>query len=559
MNNNKSLTKVLQKSIFVILLCKSTLSFAQETIENPIFPMLKLGGEAAASFQSHEENTKSEWVKIADNQYQKLFYYYFEKEQIVSFKAYFKAQKMFINEQEVESPDENFFSQPLFTKTLIIKIINDQPDNTAFSVSKIFSQKASNTSKDASNTANVGQFVKLINQQCTASNEEIANSSVILANYVSSGNQVYICSGNLVNNERNDKTGYILTAAHCGQHDGGFDENPDIVAVWGAKVRCGKPFKTSLDGELPTSKKFETVAHGSIDNRMEGNDYWLLKAKDIPSKANPYWSGIDFNAVTVKDKTESNPNLKWAYTMHHPLTLNLSYAYANPELPKGSITHFENKKRSAVEFYQYGTYFGSSGSSLYDQNGNIRGVLSFLSNNKIYFSDVSLANIKTILSPNGNIVSGMSNNPSQPNINLAMEPNTDGTIKISFASKNASKCDFASEPNINFGQVWQDDVVYSFNVDNKPQKLSMVCTNQNGERTSKTLNTEEIKNATFDIDTKNPPVFTAPAKEDLAGGSLNSWMLYLFIMVVVGKLHIIEKKKLFQSIENKPICGAPIL
>lgn len=167
------------------------------------------------------------------------------------------------------------------------------------------------------------------------------------------------CTGFMVNNTKNDKTPYFMTANHCGIRK---DNAPSLVTYWNYQATtCGG----SRDGKL---KQFTTgstfLAAGSK------SDFTIVKLNSAPSaEYGVKYAGWDRSGVDAQK----------AIAIHHPNTDEKSISFSNKpttitdylgETVPGTASHIR------VLSWDVGTTEpGSSGSPLFDQNHRVIGQL----------------------------------------------------------------------------------------------------------------------------------------------------------------------------------------
>lgn len=182
----------------------------------------------------------------------------------------------------------------------------------------------------------------------------------------------YVCSGSLINNARKDKTPYILTANHCIQ-DGDdivnfetlqikfFNENPGCTSI--------KKGSTSIN----VLTGVELLLNISIDGKSDGA---LLKLKEtIPSDWDVYYNGWDTRniaAISGVSIHHPNGNAKTISTFAKQLTTG---TYEDESVSSAKNVHWRVRWAPTNNGYSV-TYGGSSGSPLFNQDGNIVGTLT---------------------------------------------------------------------------------------------------------------------------------------------------------------------------------------
>lgn len=187
-------------------------------------------------------------------------------------------------------------------------------------------------------------------------NEKKGIARIILV----AGGKSYYCSGSLINNARNDKTPYFLTAAHCAE-----DATEEEFKRWKFYFNYEAPTcdKPQTEPGFYTTTGSEKIAEGGFPI---GSDFLLLKLDDeVASVSDLYYNGWNIAATPANN----------GVGIHHPLgDIKKISTYTQP-LQNNSETHW------SVLWTQTGTNWGvtekgSSGSPLFDQNKYIVGTLS---------------------------------------------------------------------------------------------------------------------------------------------------------------------------------------
>lgn len=177
-------------------------------------------------------------------------------------------------------------------------------------------------------------------------------------------NGVTLCTGVLVNNTARDGTPYMLTAAHCLQEKGNYEENGEnVVAFFNYQAPRCTPIIKGPEGLSVSGSK--TIAY---DRSL---DFALLKLTEMPtSDYFPYLAGW-----TLKNKATDTP-----YTgIHHPDGHMKRYCKEteSPVITTFNISGFLEKSHWYVQKWETGnTWAGSSGSPLFNNKYQIIGTLS---------------------------------------------------------------------------------------------------------------------------------------------------------------------------------------
>lgn len=388
-------------------------------------------------------------------------------------------------------------------------------------------------------------------------NNEISRATVgLLIDNGDSSDLLTVCSGTLVNTADNSGANYILTTEHCSHTPTSagqapdpdtYDANyrPNIVAYWNQTTACGTEERTFFNGfNGPTTTGYSTatavqeVDHPFLDDEdiSVNADGWLLfSSQAIPEGANPYWAGIDArdtaSAVTNRDPNRNvvseniDPSFTLGFNIAHPAGLQQHFASTN-EVYVGRdsfVSDFDSASSWVTEMSldkNFGSVVGgSSGSALVDQNGNVRGALSFVdsSGSTDFFARVDISWRPTInggqpleqeagplgrgyaafLDPNDtgvNVISGFEDPARNDNLQVFLNPSagTDipagATIEFSYLLDNAQDCSLAAEPP---NPDWagpltvQNDIRLTRNVTTNTagdSAYALTCTNADGFR-----------------------------------------------------------------------------
>lgn len=180
------------------------------------------------------------------------------------------------------------------------------------------------------------------------------NSAVMLVTG-SSG----FCSGALINNQNNDGTPYVLTADHC-------FKNPSTVIFWfnWQSATCNNP---------SSSPSYQSMTGATTKARWAASDMWLMQINNsIPASYNPFFAGWN--------RTSSLPTNEKVWGIHHPSGDIKKISWSSSGL--STTTYLQNSVPGngthwRVTKWDDGTTTegGSSGSPLFDSNGNIIGQL----------------------------------------------------------------------------------------------------------------------------------------------------------------------------------------
>jgi lysyl endopeptidase len=175
---------------------------------------------------------------------------------------------------------------------------------------------------------------------------------------ISTGGSTF-CTGFMVNNTRNDKTPFFMTANHCRVSS---SRAPSLVTYWNYQAaKCGG----SRNGR---KTEFNTGAQHLANHAR--SDFSLVKLNQQPSDSyNVQYAGWD----------RSGEDATSATAIHHPATDEKSISFENQPT---TATYYlkevlvEDATHVRVEDWDVGTTEpGSSGSPLFDQNHRVIGQL----------------------------------------------------------------------------------------------------------------------------------------------------------------------------------------
>lgn len=187
---------------------------------------------------------------------------------------------------------------------------------------------------------------------------------VVHLRMLKSDKKTYLCSGTLINNTKNDKTPYILTADHCFENmtKEEIEQQTEFFFEYESPV-CEENI-------LPTYKYHKGSQVMVLNPIRDGSDGALLKLTgSIPDNWDVYFNGWD--------RTNDANSIQGGGIIHHPqgdvkkLTLyNKSPESGrwNDEAPNG--THW------IVKYSQGATRGGSSGSPMFNSSGLVVGTLT---------------------------------------------------------------------------------------------------------------------------------------------------------------------------------------
>jgi hypothetical protein len=200
------------------------------------------------------------------------------------------------------------------------------------------------------------------NYQCAVSAGNAAPASATVALVVEN---LYQCTGTLVNDVPGDNAPYILTARHCetGQLGGGNPQAAAGVTVyWDATSACGTPLGSIYDGSLPTQTGARTV--------VEQQDAWLMVLDDQPGAADAQFAGFDASGAAVTG----------GYSIHHAEGRDKQIvgwygtAYAFAQAGELGTAYTSDLLETVNQSGNIGA--GASGSALFDRNDHLVGTLA---------------------------------------------------------------------------------------------------------------------------------------------------------------------------------------
>jgi hypothetical protein len=188
---------------------------------------------------------------------------------------------------------------------------------------------------------------------------------------VKQGSGLFYCSGSLINNARNDKAPYFLTANHCGEVASEADYAQWIFAFNYETDECEnslvEPTAQTLTGANLISK--------AADGTSTGSDFKLLRLfQEIPQSYNPFFNGWSKqNNITNSGVSIHHPDgdvKKISTFTTRPTSTGYGFGGSNPEEKYWRVYWSQTENGFGV------TEGGSSGSPLFDSNGRIVGMLT---------------------------------------------------------------------------------------------------------------------------------------------------------------------------------------
>jgi hypothetical protein len=200
------------------------------------------------------------------------------------------------------------------------------------------------------------------NYECevTAGNATPAAATVALV-----VENLYQCTGTLINDVPGDNTPYVLSARHCetGQLGGGNPAAAAAVTVyWNAVSACGTPLGSIYDGGLPSQTGAHTV--------VEQQDAWLIELDTNPVVADAQFAGFDASGGAVTG----------GYTIHQAQGRYKQFvswsgtAFALGEQDALGTSYLSNFLDTVNQTGNIGP--GASGSGLFNRDNHLVGALA---------------------------------------------------------------------------------------------------------------------------------------------------------------------------------------
>jgi hypothetical protein len=208
-----------------------------------------------------------------------------------------------------------------------------------------------------------GNAACVVNYECqvTTANTPLGAATVGLL-----VENLYQCTGVLINDVPGDNTPFVLTARHCetGQLGGGNPGAASAVTVyWNATTPCGSALGSLYDGaDVQTQTGAQTV--------VEQQDAWLIRLGSSPVATNAQFAGFDSSGAAIQG----------GYTIHHAegydkqFTEWFGHAAAVQASGELGVSYISNFWETVNQLGNVGP--GASGSGLIDQNNHLIGSLS---------------------------------------------------------------------------------------------------------------------------------------------------------------------------------------
>lgn len=175
------------------------------------------------------------------------------------------------------------------------------------------------------------------------------------------------CTGNLVNNAKNDGTPYILTAFHC---QDGYTPKYDF---W----RFDFNYESSTCNNPSIEPAYQSMLGSTLRASRRQNDFLLLEMDTIPNNYNVYYNGWDRKSAAPAS----------SLSIHHPkgdikkiaVENQVAQIYTSPYQwlrSDGTLLYTSPANHLfRVQFDASTVEVGSSGAALFDNNGRIVGQL----------------------------------------------------------------------------------------------------------------------------------------------------------------------------------------
>jgi lysyl endopeptidase len=190
----------------------------------------------------------------------------------------------------------------------------------------------------------------------------ISNSAVRIRLVMEEG--IGWCTGSFVNNARNDKTPYLLTAYHCT-----FSFTP-LYDMW----RFDFEYKSDTCPNPPAEPVYFSLTGCELISSGQASDFLLVRLdQDIPLNQEVTFAGWDRDLATIPDTS---------YLIHHPnadirkISTSVNDAVIHPNQigwSEGYTTPANHHFR--LKFTEGGHEPGSSGGPLFNEDGHLVGQL----------------------------------------------------------------------------------------------------------------------------------------------------------------------------------------
>lgn len=224
---------------------------------------------------------------------------------------------------------------------------------------------------DFKNVSNFGSSGSCeVNVNCSEGTNYTNQRNSVVRLLIKEGNSSFWCTGSVINNVKNDRTPYVLTADHCGADASSVDLGQWMFYFNYQSETCSNP------GAEPAKKTMTgaTKIAASSNSGTMGSDFFLiLLNQKIPDEYKPYFMGWDrtgngsTNGVSIH---HPEGDIKKISTYNTSL-LSSTYNYV------GAATNASWEVTWSATENGYGvTEPGSSGCPIYSQNGYLIGTLT---------------------------------------------------------------------------------------------------------------------------------------------------------------------------------------
>lgn len=397
--------------------------------------------------------------------------------------------EIFINAEKIKINSDGYFFIPYTVDNYFnIKVITDDPSNTALNFSNFYATINKNGIPKGG-VQNVKDDLKYVNNfLCEELHPKTARSVVYLS--FSGDKRMAGCTGNLVNNEKEDGVPYILTAEHCLQESSSNANNVKINVAFHRENSCGRTIN-SYDIENIVNVPNAIVAAHHFKNDFSKysynpeTDYLLLKLPNLPFGTNPYFAGVDFDA-----------NPQYAYDISHANGSNKSLTVLNYK-NNGFIQQRSGGWR--LQFDEGDIIAGSSGSGVFSENDLIFGGMSAVASGSNVTALYNLKNapeIKQILSPNKKQLQGLELNSRSDSFDFFFSgvlPSVDSKmVEFSYYTNGVTNCTLSTEIpgeyNLKLNSPnWEKITLEA------QQTITMVCENQLMEKQTRKIDLSKIQ------------------------------------------------------------------
>jgi hypothetical protein len=216
--------------------------------------------------------------------------------------------------------------------------------------------------KDASGSCNV-------NVNCPEGNNWRDVQRSVCRISIKGGSYYYWCSGTLVNNTSQDKSPYVLTAAHCVEESSSSDYNQFMFYFNYESSSCTGSTSSTTRTLTGASLKAYDNTYGSGSGK---SDFCLVLLNNaIPQNYNAYWSGWSRSTSAAQS----------GVGIHHPSGDIKKISTFTTPAQSVSGSYYSGTTHWKITWAQTQTNYGiteggSSGSAIFNENGLLVGTLS---------------------------------------------------------------------------------------------------------------------------------------------------------------------------------------